>query len=245
MSEQFKLHNIQLVIFPRSFPIPKDRSQLLLKLKKKFDGIETILPIPDEAPPEVPLMILNKQDSFEIKISKARIDYSWFEQSDETIESIIKNKFLPQAKSFFEIVQTIDDIKLGKIGFVIRSFIEDFENVNEKISRSFTDSSRKIFDFSENSDFLLRNTKRHNIEIGDKTFKINEIRLVNTGATSSSTGKKVLFFEFDFNSRADDENFVENKEDMVSLIEKALENYNSFSSDINEKLLVANTVTNE
>jgi hypothetical protein len=202
---QFKFHSIQFVLFPEFFnmPEPNKRSEFLAKFKERFsDAQETILPIPNDAPKDIPTMILNVQNSYSIRFAQSRIDFHFNSNSKEekSIEHIFSSEFKPLAN---DLVKTIEDnltntIKIKKVGCIIRSYIEaeqpasKFENIIKERT--------EIFDFSNTSEFMIRNLKKRKLKIKDNNFKINEIVLIK----NQELNNNVLFVEFDMNTNPEE-----------------------------------------
>ncbi|MFO3492345.1 hypothetical protein SC233_13675, partial [Legionella pneumophila serogroup 1] len=72
------IDNILFVFFSNNIRY-RDKASLLSKFKERTpfsNSQEIILPLPDDIPPDVPLMFLSKKGEFEIKFSKARIDFT-------------------------------------------------------------------------------------------------------------------------------------------------------------------------
>ncbi len=237
--KQFKLHSIQFVLFPESFhmPEPNKRSEFLAKLKERFsDAQETILPIPNDAPKDIPTMILNVQNNYSIRFARSRIDFNFNSNSKEkkSIEEIFSSEFKPLAS---DLVKTIEDnltdtIKIKKVGCVIRSYIEaeqpasKFENI--------TKNDSELFDFSDTSEFMVRNLKKGKLEIENDEYNVNEIVLIKNQKLNQ---KDVLFVEFDMNTNPEENLKLNTWELIESFLEEEKEKNSDTLSKIQTKML--------
>ena len=81
----FKVQKIQLTLFPKNFNLVdkiKVANDLKVKMEGLFNGKSTILPLPIDAPLEIPRIILQSKDNFfGCNIAIPRIDF--FQQIGE------------------------------------------------------------------------------------------------------------------------------------------------------------------
>jgi len=190
MSIQAKIYKILFVFFSDNF-IYQNKSTLLSELKKKKsfkESNETILPLPDNIPPEIPIMLLSKSNEYEIRFSRNRIDY------------ISVNNFETQ-----KILLSVDEIfnalnqRLKNVGLVISLYFDDIpeDQINTKIARFFNADNKDIFNMENSSEFVLRNLYKKQLEIGEIKTEVN---FSTTFTFANIEDKKRISVDFDINT---------------------------------------------
>lgn len=150
----FKIKKIQFALFPKNFN-PLDKSRIAQDIKVRtdniFDGEDMILPLPMDAPLEIPRIILkSKNGYFSCNISLNRIDFFRNISGNDDLSHIKDEllKIIKQINSYF-----IDDNKIliGRIGFVIDFAIEIEKEKSIELLRknllkenSYYNNSKKI-----------------------------------------------------------------------------------------------------
>jgi len=189
-----KIYKTWFVFFSDDFHYP-EKSALLAKLKEKENfknGNEVILPIPDSAPPEIPLMILSKENDYELKFSKKRIDYSHFFEGNE----LVKDKLL---KSIEDIFNAIDQ-KIKNVGLIISLYFEGItkDNIHEKLVNFFKRETEEMLKINHSEEFTLRSLHKETLKVGSIEDKFNIAFEFNIGKHKLK-GKTILI-HFDMNT---------------------------------------------
>lgn len=134
--ENFKVQKIQLALFPKNFNLidkVKVANDLKVKTGSLFDGESTILPLPIDAPLEIPKIILQSKDNiFTCNVAIPRIDFSQQVNEKQTFEET-KKDYLAKVKQIYSYFIKDQDLIIGRIGFVV-DFITDLtESSNKKL----------------------------------------------------------------------------------------------------------------
>ena len=118
-------------------------------------------------------MFLSKNDSFEIRFFKNRIDCCLFSNLEkESIYSILNCNI---QKICFVSYLNFDDISEGRI--------------NDCISKFFNDNSKDVFQIHGSAEFILRNIYKKKLNINDQDITTNLSMTFNT-TTNQNKGKK-------------------------------------------------------
>lgn len=237
---QFKFHSIQFVLFPESFnmPEPNKRSEFIAKFKEKFsDAQETVLPIPNDAPQDIPTMILSLKNSYDIRFARKRIDLNFNSNSKEekSIEKIFSSEFKPLAS---KLVKTIEDnladtIKIEGVGCIIRSYIEVEQSASK--FENIINNDSELFDFSDNSELMVRNLKKDNLEITEKNLRIHEIILMKNQKIGDNDA---LFVEFDMNTLPEEYFKLDQWDSIEKFLDKERERNVGSLSKIENKIIL-------
>lgn len=131
--------NIQAIIFTSGIDLSDKiaiSQELLSKSKEVFDGEQIILPLPQDAPIEIPRIILrSKNTQYFLNISLDRISLGYEEKSEKTI-SQVKSGYLEALTSVMSGVQKITEGKITRLGFVA-SFVVDKPNATKSVASSY------------------------------------------------------------------------------------------------------------
>ena len=191
-----KFQNLQFVYFLDRYHVP-DRSAFMTRLKTSLGGgTEMILPIPDSAPEDVPLMLLQERDRYEIRIAKGRLDFHFLNDNPARTTNEIVQNFRPLNQRVYEILLDRTSFEIRDVGFIIRSLSNDAVVPNAHIRSLF--GADPNLNFEETSDMLIRNLKKQDVLISGNTVKFNEIVTLQT--SDNPAGGKIVSLEFDMNT---------------------------------------------
>lgn len=236
--DKFRFENIQFVLFPEFFnlPEPDKRAEFLAKFKTAFpDSQEMILPIPSDAPDEIPVMVLGKKDEYEINFSKKRIDFIFaYKPEDKNIDEIFRSFFLPKTVNLLNIFDSNfkDMVKFKNIGCIIRSALK-IDNPNVKMKKFLKDET-SLFSFNADSQNLIRSLGIEDLSVGEKTFKINKIITFHTNFTDKETKERIIFFEFDMNTFPETKEGINEKVIIENFLDQEIKKNNDFLNKIYE-----------
>lgn len=217
---EIKDHRILFVFFSERFNFGgNEKAAFLSNLKKQSllsEANEIILPIPDDAPPEIPLMFLLKAGEYEIKFMRNRIDYTIFCK-----EIVDKKTCQPIIKFYSSLQERTPDLTLKNIGFVIYSYFNNFskDEINTKLSRLLSDGAKDLCDINISQEFLLRNLYKKNITVNGNSIDVNLSITLNSAIVINDDKK--LAFDFDINTFPS-QNKTINKEFIDTFINQAL-----------------------
>lgn len=121
-----KIKKIQTAIFTRKFQISNEyeKSNLLLELREKigdvFSGQPVLIPVPNDAPPEIPRIILNSADNLftcNIALNRTDIFFNSVNSAENDINILLEKQKLNSSKLFDFLKEK--KIEIARIGFVI------------------------------------------------------------------------------------------------------------------------------
>ncbi|MCK4781491.1 hypothetical protein KAS79_01005 [Candidatus Parcubacteria bacterium] len=240
-SVNFKVQKIQFALFPKNFnPIDKVKIANDLKVKTGvlFDGEPTILPLPIDAPLEIPRIMLQSKDGiFRCDVAIPRIDF--FQQVSEKQKfEEVKNIYLSKVKQIYSYFIEDQALFIGRIGFIV-DFITDLDESSNTILQNqllkkdcYFAESRKIKNIS------LVFTEKDNID----TWEINRfIKIDSLRKISDPVDDKRLVLRYDINTISEKINeYNLTVEDIKKILDKAsgemtYDNINKFLNNYEQK----------
>lgn len=141
MTYNFQLQQLQIALFTPGINLnrPLDIAQGLISATGTlFDGQPIILPIPPDAPPEVPRIIVkNSNDSYTCNISKNRIDFIFTEKGMFRSMRDEKDNFLNHLLSLVDLFKSNFKISITRIGTIATFLLPLGESSNKFITEKF------------------------------------------------------------------------------------------------------------
>jgi len=199
---EFKIKKVQLVLFPRGGFNPIDKIKVANDIKEVsgglFDGEPTILPLPIDAPPEIPRIILNSKDNFySFHLAMPRIDFFLIKPKENGI-NVVKNDYIPIAKQLFTYFIVEQNVLVGRVGFVVDFELNLEQSANKLLQKLFLNPKH----FYAAEDLILRNISlvfSERDSIGD--WKVNRLVRVNSlRERSNPKNDKRLSIRIDINT---------------------------------------------
>lgn len=197
-SNDFRVFSVQTALFLSSsckFTQSNFLASILQEYAERFNGAVQAFPLNDDAPPEIPRIILqsnNKQ--WKLQASHKRIDIFWFAG---TLESATFDKEFAECIGIIEhILDTIPSHQVERLGFLLTQVCK-LENPSQALSQHFCrqDVQGKLFRDSE--DFEVHN---HTIQqLGTLPYSVNVWVRCKTGKIPS-TGESIAIVEQDINT---------------------------------------------
>lgn len=207
-----KLLNAQFVFFPSNFNLTqKDRANFISKFSNVFKGNQLILPIPDSAPDDILRMSINSEDNdYRVNFAKNRIDVVFEPLDDDRqeipLESLLGKHYSDNIRSIFEILSNEKTFSFGKIGFVIRSILDE-NDIENKIFNFIDSKSKSLFDIQyDDADLTIKHSRKEEIKLKDTNFQSNILFTISSGLKDLQTHKRLAMFEFDSNLLDDPNN---------------------------------------
>lgn len=157
-----------ILFFDNILPRPDELMHPLnFKLNNIFDAMPNILPLPEDVPKEVPVVILKSRDNtYRCNISRANIDFSLSPRNLDDF-SEIEMSFGETAEGLLRAIEEYNKIKIIRIGFVINYFIPD-ENPASKIVNTYI--KKQMSKTNEISIRFNQIQKEKNITINNITY---------------------------------------------------------------------------
>lgn len=186
-------------------------SELLISNKEEFiyhvvqetndflKGEPTILPIPDDAPPEIPRIILkSKTYPYSCNFCKNRFDFFYKEQEkpNKTLEEVFPN-FRNILDRLIAYVKTSLNIKVIRLGFIPNFVIELKESGNEYLLREYLHPNLFLNPYEVQINIL------HKLEL--EPFKVNRwIKLKPLRMRSNIKDDRRILIEIDINTLSEE-----------------------------------------
>lgn len=170
-NSEFKIFSLLFTIFTPEILFKKSKilQHIMEDYSDKFDGDIISLPLPDDAPADIPRLILSDSyKKFRFEVAKSRANFHIF--SKEAFE--IESNFKSYLDLYFDLIKKYKECTnatIGRIGIVIKKFIEK-DNPTNYLFKYFCNEklvNKEIFNYL--NDFELNFRKRYSL----KNFKIN------------------------------------------------------------------------
>jgi len=229
----FKRQNIQFAFLWRNlnFRIDWKINQLIDSLQSLYPDNNTLrLPVPDDAPWEIPRITFSVPNLFKLNIAKDRVDI-YFLDSETSIWDILD--ILREIKEF---ITNLWGFKEGYYWVIFRSYLQWLEQVSNRVLKKLFHWS--IIDKNEWSevDINIRKITRKDVNISNINYRINENYVIRTDASiglESGTKSQVLYFEYDINDLDGDIHENWNEKAFLEYVQKL---NNDFQDEIINKL---------
>lgn len=203
-SSQFDLFSVQAVLFilePKRFVQSSFLASVLGEFATRYNGPLQAIPLPDDAPLEIPRVILQSADGvWKMQAGPARIDSLWSSsQKDSNNEDIVSQCM----EVLVAYIRKSPSVRIIRLGLVINRIYETPNSADELI-RHFCNSEAKEGPFRRSENFEIHNHKRYKLSKSD--IKVNSwvrckaATLLEPGKSIlSSDGKHVILIEQDIN----------------------------------------------
>ncbi len=229
-NKAWKILDIQFVI---AFgDLNEDIKNIPKKLSDSFSGEAMILPIPEDAPKEIPRLIIPSEDGFKIEISDERISI-FFQNFEDDMKEIdaCKNDLIEK----IDAINKKLSINISWIGLILRTINEN-DSANDNIKKVVTAEGQKVFDLSDgDKDILIRYHDFHNIKIKDIDYRghLNvefgsNIRDVRTGGEQVGNS-----FMLDINTRESDKKVTYEAETLLKFIDVSFSTQAKYFKELN------------
>ena len=199
MIMQFFVRRILVVLFSNiSLSDRIGVAQSLNKATKNlFGGEQTILPIPDDAPPEIPRIMLGDKDKmFRCHISPRRLEFSLEPKKGENRTlGDIQDDFLSQLSNVSRSAKAELKARVERLGVVVNSVMFPEEPCTNFLIRRFLKQGMVVDPHEVNLHFL------HKFALGE--FEVNRwqrFSCVSPKDKGVLEGAKVLHIETDINT---------------------------------------------
>jgi hypothetical protein len=182
-----------------------------------FDEMPVILPIPEDAPPEIPSVILKSSDgTYTCNIARSRIDILLKTTSIKTEASEYLDRFFDFIKIYSAVVFGSKEVE--RFGFIGQYFFEDGEPVQKIQSKYFKTNLGKLEELN------IRFNKRFSTGdlIMNDVVEISKAEVNNEGTTEKRSG---VFIHRDLNNVT-----TEDLLDMDNVLSIIKANKNSFDA---------------
>lgn len=205
-ASNFTLNSVHIALFsskPGDFSPAVILGSILNKYQARYNGEIQALPIPAEAPVEIPRVILLSSDgSYRIEAGPIRIDSHW-QRTNET-----KVDLAEYSKKAFEPLETLireRQLSIGRCAFVVTRTYDDPQAADHLADKFCKSDLREGKGPLRRSDFFeLHNHKKYSITFsGNKQQEVNSwIRCKAVQAAKDQ--RKMILVEQDLNTPQED-----------------------------------------
>lgn len=179
-------------------------NQLILDTKELFDGEPIILPIPNDAPQEIPRIILkNKNESYSLNVGLSRIDFFYNERNykdglpNKEFSNLMED-FLDKTTLVTQSLLKISSPRVVRVGFILTSLTKVAGRATNFISEQYLKQKKIIKDLHSINLSILRKTKVSHL-MSNVWFRVNPFK-----KEDDPLDDKVITIQFDVNTRAED-----------------------------------------
>lgn len=190
-----RILDVHLVLFfNQSLQRPDEFSMMLnTKLDRLFDMLPTMIPLPDDAPKEIPVVLLkSKGGEYSCNISRNKVDFIFSPKKNYEDFSEIKYFFNEKAMNLLRAIDEYNEININRVGFVINYFILN-EKPTSKIAEVYI--KKDIGETNELSVRFNKKTKENNLFIN------NVISISNLEVNFGGKKQKGILIQRDVNNQ--------------------------------------------
>src|SRR3989338_4703302 len=191
-----KIVNIQLALFFQENISRPDKVSTSInhEMNNLFDAMPFILPMPNDAPAEIPIVQMKSElnKEYNCNIARSRVDFYFNPEKEISDFEDFEKEYDAHATKFISAVfKSIKPIKISRLGFVVQYFVED-NNPTETIKRKLI--SKELGSLRDLSIRFNQNNSVGNI-------KINDITNIQTGkVTKNNKESNGILVQRDFNN---------------------------------------------
>ncbi len=191
------INKYEVAIFPKDFYV-SDLNSLMQEFKKIdvfANGVNTIIPLPPNAPREIPRLLLSSKDKLiGCNVTFDKINVYWLNSNE-------KANFSKPVAEITSLINTISQTifshtgtrRAKRIGFIKEYYIETDEPVGIVKGKTVSDTIA-----SDLKDFILQLTFK--LENLSSYSNCNEVVILNSGGMKQTEKKKVLMLTHDINT---------------------------------------------
>lgn len=204
---------LQLALFFRNtLDRPDEKySSLNKKMNNLFNAPPTILPLPEDAPSNIPMVQLSSEDKkYSSNISKKRADLFLNPNPNDNLDSILKDFYI-KSENFIDFF--VNFCRINRMGFIADNFMfekNSLKKINDKYFKK---------DLSKSHELKIRFNERNSLN-GIEYNNITEIS--NVTANVDNSKKKGILIHKDLNNVQINDYL--NKNDLMKLFESFSEN---------------------
>lgn len=205
-------------------------------LKQKYNP-PAILPIPDEAPSDVPLIVMKSllnHTQLILTKSSASIGTSYDEDFNTSWDKC-EQHLLEKVEDVFLIIQSLDNIKINYIGLVAQIIADEYDDASKYIFDNLLkfSSNKNIYDAECRLTYVLKdeyyiNLAIQNVRLFDGKPVINNNEGTNINNSTNSQNKLAISIDinnrYNFNFKKDKDTNKESVTEIVSYTRNIVNN---------------------
>jgi len=198
--DSLRFNAFQGILFTSGTQIPASRilGRLLEKFGERFDGAPTVLPIPLEAPAEIPRIILQSADScWTLEVALARINFRWVQMKDD--QQLQPNEFQDHFIGFAEGLLRIEAMQIGRLAYALTRYVLSEAPASLVAERLCKNRITQVPNL-ENIEVHVHSRKKL-----ENTFDVNEWNRFKSGVLNlpGTPSRKIDLVEQDINTLAE------------------------------------------
>lgn len=197
----FNISSIQCSIFTPGFSFRPTAflTYLLEHWGNKFDGKPLSIPLPDDAPPEIPTIVLTSKDSsLKMDVSRYRTNVSWNRTSSEVNPDVLS--VIDEMNDILRDIIKDQGVSAGRLAFILNRFAP-VEDVAKMLAAHFCKEEWLTTALKQPENFELHVHERR--VLGTGQFNVNSWFRVRTGRLVVDS-KSAVLVQQDINTMAED-----------------------------------------
>jgi len=198
-SDNFKVTSLQISIFTPAALFSKSKilERLMSNFADSFDGDTVAVPIPGDAPKEIPRIILLSADGkFKLEIAESRVNFFRYRQDDDVRIGI--NQTLNLCSRILQEYKDCTQATIGRLALVVVKFLEQ-ENPGLALASHFCKDKWIIEPFDRPENFEIHSHKKYTLG----RFNVNSWVRCKTGRLTKNNEPIVLVTQ-DINTLAEE-----------------------------------------
>lgn len=197
----FNISSIQCSIFTPGFSF-RPAAFLMYLLEhwgNKFDGKPLSMPLPDDAPPEIPSIVLTSMDgSLKMDVSRSRTNVSWNKTSSGVNPEVLS--VIDEINGILRDIIKDQGVSAGRLAFILNRFAP-VENAAKMLAAHFCKEEWLATALKQPENFELHVHER--LTLGTGQLNVNSWLRVRTGRLVADN-KSAVLVQQDINTLAEE-----------------------------------------
>jgi hypothetical protein len=197
-ANDFRLNSVVASVFTpdtASFSTPSILADVLGSYRARYNGNVQALPLPDDAPPEIPHVVLvSKDEEWQFQASPARVNSVWSRRNNRA-ESL-GNMVASCVEVLTHYVES-GNVRVGRVALVLTR-VFDIENPAQALIDRFCNPDLREAPFNRSQSFEIHNHKRYTLA-EDSNLTLNSWVRCKTGS-NNLTNSRCIIVEQDINT---------------------------------------------
>lgn len=191
------LVSTQFVFFTDTTFTSQQHPAILSKFTSLYQGSTTIIPLPEEAPPELPRMIVfSAENDYQLVITKKRTDVI-YNAPPVSFENPLPKNIQLISDTTRKLIE-IDSISITQIAFIVRYVLTKH---NKKNLSKFLNPDGKIFVTDDSSEqMVIKQRTKQSIDLNGHASIVNQWVNLDDNLLNSGDNTTAILFEFEMNT---------------------------------------------
>jgi len=200
-ASEFKIATIQATIFTPGikFVQSKIMGSVLQRWSDRFDAPPVSMPLPSDAPAEIPRIILTSSDKrYKFEMAFARANLFWLRQEDE--EEINPLEIFNFATELLWEYSVLSSAKIGRMAGLLNRFVKE-PTPGLFLAKHFCKETWHDAPFDRPERFEIHAHKRYALS---NSFNVNSWVRCKTGVTNKPAPEPIILVEQDINTLSEE-----------------------------------------